>query len=74
MEVKIGVKGATRELVFETEQSSDEIAATVRSAVEDTAGVLDVTDAKGRRILVPSDKIAFVELGQPSRGKVGFGA
>jgi hypothetical protein len=74
VEVKIAVKGTTRELVLETEQSSDDIAATVRAAIEDHVGMLDLTDAKGRRILIPSDKISFVEFGQPSRGRVGFGA
>jgi hypothetical protein len=74
VEVKIAVKGTARELVFETDQSSDEIADTVRTAIEDAVGMLDLTDAKGRRILVPADKISFVEFGQPTRGRVGFGA
>jgi hypothetical protein len=74
VEVKIAVKGVVRELVIETELSSDEIVAAVHAAVEDTAGVLDLVDAKGRRILVPADKLGYVELGQPTRGRVGFGA
>ncbi|MFZ0324169.1 MAG: DUF3107 domain-containing protein [Actinomycetes bacterium] len=74
MEVKIGVRNAPRELVIETEASADEVAAIVRTAVEDTVGVLDLTDVKGRRVLVPTATLGYVELGEPTRGKVGFGA
>ncbi len=74
MEVKIGVKGAPRELVIETDDAADDVAAAVRTAVEDTVGILDLTDTKGRRVLVPTATLAYVELGEPTRGRVGFGA
>jgi hypothetical protein len=74
MEVKIGVKGAPRELVIETDQAADDIAATVRSAVADPTSVLELLDSKGRRVLVPADKLAYVELGEPEARRVGFGA
>jgi hypothetical protein len=74
VEVKIAVKGVGRELVIETEQTSDEIAEAVRVAVEDSVGILDLTDSKGRRVLVPADKLGYVEFGQPTRGRVGFSA
>ena len=74
VEVKIGVKGAPRELVIETEATADDVVAAVHSAVEDTVGVLDLTDAKGRRVLVPTATLAYVEQGEPTRGRVGFGA
>ena len=71
MEVKIGVKGAPRELVVETESSADEVAAALRAVISDEA-VLELTDVKGRRVLVPAEHIAFVELGEPEQRRVGF--
>jgi len=74
MEVKIGVNGAPRELVIESELSADDVAAAVRAAVADAGAVLELTDSRGRRVLVPADKVAFVELGEQEARRVGFGA
>ena len=72
MEVKIGVQHASRELVIETSLSGDEIEAEVSKAVAGESGVLSLADTKGRRVLVPSEKLAYVELGTPAAGQVGF--
>jgi len=74
VEVKIGVKGSPRELVVETDSSSDEIAAALRAVVGDDDAVFELTDTKGRRILVPAEHIAFVEIGEQEQRRVGFGA
>ena len=74
MEVKIGVKGANRELVVETAASADDVAAAVRAALTDDAGLLVLSDDKGRQVMVPADKVAYVELGESESRKVGFGA
>ncbi len=72
MEVKIGVQHAPRELVVDTDLSSDDIEKAVTEALSDPSGVLSLTDAKGRRVVVPSAKVAYVELGTPTVGQVGF--
>ncbi len=72
MEVKIGVQNASRELVIESSMSGDEIEAAVSKALSGDAGVLSLADTRGRRVLVPSEKLAYVELGTPSAGQVGF--
>ncbi len=72
MEVKIGVQFANRELVIDTSLSGDEIEAEVSKALAGEAGVLSLADTKGRRVVVPSDKLAYVELGTPTTGQVGF--
>jgi hypothetical protein len=35
-------------------------------------GVFALTDSKGRRVIVPADKLAYVEIGSPTIGQVGF--
>jgi hypothetical protein len=72
VEVKIGVQFAPRELVIDTDLSSDEIEKSVAAALSGEAGILSLTDSKGRRVLVPSEKLAFVELGSPTPRGVGF--
>jgi hypothetical protein len=72
VEVKIGVQFANRELVIDTNLSGDEIEAEVSKALAGDTGVLALADTKGRRVLVPSAKLAYVELGTPTVGQVGF--
>lgn len=71
MEVKIGVQFAPRELVVETDTSADEVEKHLAEVIA-AGGVLRITDVKGRTIAVPADKIAYVELGAPRAGAVGF--
>lgn len=71
MEVKIGVQHAPRELVVDTNESAESVEKSVSEAVE-AGGVLALTDNKGRRILVPAAKVAYVEIGGGVAGHVGF--
>lgn len=71
MEVKIGVKHAPRELTLEVADSAEAVERMVAEAVA-TQGVLALTDARGRRTLVPADRIAYVEIGGGVSGQVGF--
>lgn len=71
MEVKIGVQFAQRELVVDTTQSADEIEAQLTEALADN-GVLRLTDSKGRSVVVPAEKIAYLEFGAAGTGTVGF--
>jgi hypothetical protein len=51
--------------------------AEIKSAVTQalTSGApLTLSDTKGHEIIVPADKIGFVEVGDPSPRRVGFGA
>ena len=72
MEVKIGGQNASRELVIDSGQSGDDIEAAVSKALSNDDGVLVLADSKGRKVIVPIAKLAYVELGSPSVGQVGF--
>ena len=74
MEVKIGIQSVPRELVVETDTAADEIERQLASALSgDHDSVFAVTMSKGGKILVPADKIAYVEFGAPEVRRVGFG-
>jgi Protein of unknown function (DUF3107) len=70
VEVKIGVQHVARDLVIETDESAETIEKLVGEALE-SGGILSLTDNKGRRILVPTANLAFVEIGIHT-GQVGF--
>ena len=71
MEVKIGIQHAPRELVVDTAETAEAVEKMVADAVG-SEGVLALTDAKGRKIIVPASRIAYVEIGGALAGQVGF--
>jgi hypothetical protein len=72
VEVKIGIKDIARDVVLESEQSPEEVVAAVETAV--TQGtLLRLNDDKGRLVVVPGERIGFVEIGAPESRRVGFG-
>ncbi len=73
MEIKIGIKQATRELTVDTEQSAAQIEEALRTALADE-GLLVLSERKGRKVLIPADRVAYIDLGQENVRPVGFGA
>lgn len=71
MEVKIGIQSAPRELVLDTNDDAAEVERALKDAVEND-GVFTLTDDKGGKVLVPADKIAYVEFGGTEPRRVGF--
>lgn len=72
MDVTIGVQNLPREVVVETEESAEAVATAVKKAL--TGGTLELTDARGRLVIVPGAAIGYVEIGSEAQRKVGFGA
>lgn len=73
MEVKVGLQMAPRELVVETAASAEEIEQALTDALADST-VFVLNDSKGKTLLIPAAKIAYVELGTAEQHKIGFGA
>ena len=75
MEVKIGIQSIPRELVVETDATAEEVERDLAAAlaVTDGAAIFALTTQKGGRVLVPADKIAFVEFSTDQARRVGFG-
>lgn len=75
MDVRIGITQAPRELTVE--MPDDEREETVQSVSAALAGEVDVlwlTDKRGRRVGVPADKLAYVEVGtNDGDRRIGFG-
>jgi DNA-binding MurR/RpiR family transcriptional regulator len=74
MEVRIGVVYSAKELSVELEGKGDEVVASIEDALKGGAPVIWLTDKKGRRVGIPSDKVAYIEVAEEDHSKrVGFG-
>ncbi|MBL1066302.1 DUF3107 domain-containing protein [Streptomyces sp. 7-21] len=74
MEIKIGVQHTPREIVLESDQSAEEVENAVSQALSSGEKLLTLVDQRGRKVLVPSDRVAYVEIGAQVQRRVGFGA
>lgn len=72
MEIKIGVQNVAREIVLDSEQTADEVAALVDAAVA-AGGTLRLTDIHGRTVVVPTTVLGYVDAGGSAERRVGFG-
>jgi hypothetical protein len=75
VEVKIGIQSIPRELVVDTDATAEEIERDLAAALsaKDRPAILAMGTQKGGRVLIPADKIAFVEFGGDQSRRVGFG-
>ncbi|MDP4689405.1 MAG: DUF3107 domain-containing protein [Candidatus Nanopelagicales bacterium] len=72
MEIRIGVQQTAREIVLESADALDDISAAVEAAIAN-GGLLTLEDDKGRRVIIPADRLAYVEISPLSVRRVGFG-
>jgi helix-turn-helix protein len=74
VEVKIGIHSVPRELVVETDAPAEEIEHQLATALADGShSVFSLPVTKGGKILVPADKIAYIEFGGDQERRIGFG-
>jgi len=73
VEVKIGIQMAPRELIVETESAVEEVKQALTAALADNK-LFVITDKRGGTVLVPAEKIAYVELDQAEPRRIGFGS
>lgn len=73
MEVRIGVTHASREISLETGGTTEDVHRAVSAALDNDDNLLVLSDQKGRTLLVPTDKLAYVEIVGETGRRVGFG-
>ena len=72
VEVKIGVLQTPREIVLESNQAPAEVEELVAAALKSVDGQLSLTDERGRRVIVPANLVAYIEIAQADSRRVGF--
>jgi hypothetical protein len=74
MDVRIGVLHCPKELTLEVDGDAAELEQSVNETLRAERSVLWLTDVDGRRVGVPSERVAYVEIElNGSTKRVGFG-
>lgn len=74
MEIRIGVLHIPKELKLDYDGSVDDVTKVFDDALQGGDAVVWLTDVKGRRIGVPAQQLAYIEIEAGHDGqRVGFG-
>ena len=76
MDVRIGITQVARELLVELPDDTDResLRSSINAALGGAVDTLALTDRRGRDILVPAEKIAYIEVGLADGDRhIGFG-
>lgn len=72
VQVRITVANVNSDINFESSLSAADIQSAVNAALK-SGDALTLEDTRGRVVMVPADKIGFVEIGEQTDRRVGFG-
>jgi len=72
MDIELGIQNVARPVNFSTDESADNVSQAIAQAVADNA-TIDLTDDKGRRIIVPANALGYAIIGSETKHAVGFG-
>ncbi|MCT1426908.1 MULTISPECIES: DUF3107 domain-containing protein [Corynebacterium] len=71
MDIKFGFADTARELVISAAGEQAELTQKINSALADNS-TLELEDDKGRKYLVRTDRVVYVEVGIAKKQAVGF--
>ena len=72
VQVRITVANVNSDINFESSLSAADIQSAVNAALK-SGDALTLEDIRGRVVMIPADKIGFVEIGEQTDRRVGFG-
>jgi hypothetical protein len=72
MDIKVGIQHVSREVVVDSSETAKDIEEAFANALSNDT-LLRLKDAHGRQVLIPADKIAYIDLGEENARRVGFG-
>lgn len=74
MDVRIGVTQSIKEIELDlADTNRDAVVSEITEKLAEASGTISLVDKKGRLVLIPAAKVAYVEVGAPSEDrKVGF--
>ena len=72
MDIRIGIKHSARELSFDAAESAAAVEKKVAEAIESNSKLINLTDSKGNVFLVPTETLAYLEIGAEEARRVGF--
>jgi hypothetical protein len=73
VEIKVGIQHVNREIVVDAAESAKDIESSLAGALRD-GKLFALTDERGRKVLIPADRIAYLDIGEENARHVGFGS
>ena len=70
-DIRIGIADTSQELNIESELAQDAVLKIVKDAIDKNEALV-LEDTKGRKTIISSSKISFVEVGESAERRVGF--
>ncbi|MBM0261343.1 DUF3107 family protein [Corynebacterium macginleyi] len=71
MDIKFGFADTSRELIVSSTSEQAELTQKINSALAENS-TLELEDDKGRKYLVRTDRVVYVEVGAAKKQSVGF--
>ncbi|MDO5728217.1 MAG: DUF3107 domain-containing protein [Actinomycetaceae bacterium] len=71
MNITIGISGITREIRIEVDIEEDALFTAVNQAI-DSNTPLQLTDTKGRKLLIPAHQLGYIMVSDEKPRPVGF--
>lgn len=72
MDIKIGLVESPRELVISSQSEQDDVVGQISQAIESNQPTVTLEDSKGRKFVIRTERISYVEVGQTAPHAVGF--
>ncbi|MBA3528263.1 MAG: DUF3107 domain-containing protein, partial [Propionibacteriaceae bacterium] len=69
----VGIQHANREIVVETTETAASVEEAYAEAVA-SGGLLTLNDERGRKVLIQASMISYLDIGEESTRRVGFGS
>ena len=73
MDIELGIQNVARPVNVSTEESADSVGKAIAQAVANDE-TINLTDDKGRHIIVPAKALGYAIIGSETKHAVGFGA
>ncbi|MCI1832211.1 MAG: DUF3107 domain-containing protein [Bifidobacterium sp.] len=73
MDIELGIQNVTRPVNFTMNDTAENVSALIADAVQNSK-TIDLTDTKGRHIIVPGKALGYALIGSETKHAVGFGA
>ncbi len=71
VDITIGMRDVARELLLESDLTSEAVTKQVLRALE-VGAPIELADSKGRKVIVPASAVGYVEIGSDEQRRVGF--
>lgn len=73
MDIELGIQNVAKTINFTTDETEEAVSAAIAKAVANNE-TIDLTDSKGRHIIVPASTFGYAIIGSQTKHAVGFGA